>query len=142
MSKLGAYRNKNVYDYSNLTTAINASVDNDIFSVYWITGSWGKMFWRGEEIAQVQSDREGLTVIDFDEELWSPKKEEAPVPPSYSVSSGEKKEEAPKEVEVPLYDVDWYSKVMGELEEQWSKLRPTFGTEKQEPKTTTTSFWI
>ncbi len=139
MSRLGTYRNKNVYDYNHITTAINASIDNDIFSVYWIIGNLGKMFWKGHQIAQVQSDREGLTIIDFDEEVWSPKKEEVPVPPSYvkevSVSSGIKKE-------VPLYDVDWYSKVMGELEEQWSKLRPTFGTEKQEPKTTTTNFWI
>lgn len=125
MSKLGTYKNKNVYDYNSLTTAISASMDNDIFSVYWISGSWGKMFWKGHQIADVQSDIEGLHVIDFDEELWSPKKKEAPVPPTYvkevSVTSGEK--------EVLLYDVNWYSKVMGELEEQWSKLRPTFGAD-------------
>lgn len=133
MSKLGTYRNKNVYDYSSLTTAVGASIDNDIFAVYWITGNWGKVFWKGEEIAHVQSDRDRLHVIDFNEELWSPKKKEAPVPPSFvkeaSVTSGEKKEESipAKEMEVPLYDVDWYKKVMGELEEQWSKLRPTFG---------------
>lgn len=139
MSKLGTYRNKNVYDYNSLTTAISASVDNDIFSVYWISGSWGKMFWKGEEIAHVQSDSQGLTIIDFDEEWWSPKKKEASVPPSYSVTSGEKKEEeAPKEI--PLYDVNWYSKVMGELAQQWSKLRPT--KEEEKPKTVTENFWI
>ena len=128
MSKLGTYRNKNVYDYNSLMTAISASIDNDILSVYWISGSWGKMFWKGEEIAHVQSDREGIHVVDFDEELWSPKKKEAPVPPSYvkevSVTSGETEEK-----EAPLYDVNWYSKVMGELEEQWSKMRPTFGVD-------------
>ena len=128
MSRLGTYKNKNVYDYDSLLTAVNASIDNDIFSVYWISGSWGKMFWKGKEIANVQSDREGLHVIDFDEEVWCPKKKEAPVPPPYvkevSVSSGEKEEE---EKEVPLYDVDWYKKVMGELEQQWLKIRPTFG---------------
>lgn len=131
MSKLGTYRNKNVYDYNSLTTAISASVDNDIFSVYWISGNWGKMFWKGEEIAHVQSGSQGLTLIDFDEEVWSPKKKEAPEPPSYvkevSVTSGTKEEE---EKEAPLYDVNWYGKVMGELEEQWVKIRPTFGVEK------------
>ena len=149
MSKLGTYRNKNVYDYNSLPTAIGASIDNDILSVYWISGSWGKMFWKGMEIAHVQSDSQGLHVIDFDEELWSPKKKEAPVPPpcvkEVSVSSGEKKEEESipvKEMEVPLYDIDWYKKVMGELNNQWAKIRPTFGTEEEKPKTTTTSFWI
>ena len=142
MSKLGTYRNKNVYDYNSLTTAISASVDNDILSVYWISGSWGKMFWKGEEIAHVQSDSQGLTLVDFNEEVWSPKKKEAPVPPAYvketSVTSGTKEEK-----EVPLYDVNWYNKVMGELEEQWLKIRPTFGVvEGEKPKTTTTSFWI
>lgn len=139
MSKLGTYRNKNVYDYSSLTTAVSASVDNDILSVYWISGSWGKMFWKGEEIAHVQSDSQGLHVIDFDEEIWSPKKKEPPVPPpcvkEVSVTSGEKKEEKKvpefpvKEMEVPLYDVNWYSKVMGELAQQWLKIRPTFGVD-------------
>ena len=79
MCKLGTYRSKNVYSYDSRMTAINASVDNDIFSVYWNTDSWGKMFWRGEEIAHVHSDSQGLHVIDFDEEVWSPKKKEAPV---------------------------------------------------------------
>ena len=138
MSKLGTYRNKNVYDYGSPLTAVSASIDNDIFSVYWLTGSLGKMFWKGEEIARVLSDGEGLHIIDFDEELWSPKKKEPPVPPSYvkevSVTSGEKKKEEKsefptKEMEVPLYDIDWYKKVMGELEEQWLKIRPTFGAE-------------
>ena len=123
MSKLGTYRNKNVYDYGSLTTAISASIDNDIFSVYWITGGWGKMFWKGEEIAHVQSDKDNLHVVNFDEEIWSPKKKEAP---SYvkevSVTSGETEEK-----EAPLYDVNWYSKIMGELEEQWNRMRPTFG---------------
>ena len=127
MSKLGTYRSKNVYSYDSRMTAINASVDNDIFSVYWNTDSWGKMFWRGEEIAHVHSDSQGLHVIDFDEEVWSPKKKEAPVPPPYvkevSVASGEKKEEA--SMEGPLYDVNWCKKVMGELAQQWSKLQPT-----------------
>ena len=127
MSKLGTYRNKNVYDYSSLVTAVSASVDNDIFSVYWITANWGKMFWRGEEIAHVQSDSQGLLqVIDFDEEVWSPKKKEAPVPPpcvkEVSVTSGEE--------EASLYDINWYSKVMGELMQQWNKIRPSFGEEK------------
>ncbi len=128
MSKLGTYRNKNVYDYNSLMTAISASIDNDIFSVYWITGNWGKMFWKGSQIALVQSDSQGLHIIDFDEEWWSPKKKEAPVPPpcvkEVSVTSGTKEE---GEKEAPLYDVNWYNKVMGELEEQWSQLRPTFG---------------
>ena len=114
MSKLGTYRNKNVYDYGSLTTAKSASIDNDIFSVYWIDGSWGKMFWKGKEIACVQLDEKGLiAVINLDEELWSSK---APVRPTYSM----KKKEAP--MEGPLYDVDWYKKVMGELAQQWSKL--------------------
>jgi len=145
MSKLGTYRYKSVYDFSSLSTAISESADNDIFAVYWITGNWGKVFWKGEEIAHVQSDRDVLRIIDFNEELWSPKKKEAPVPPSYvkevSVSSGEKEEEniLIKEMEVPLYDVDWYQRVMSELNNQWLKIRPTFGTEKQEPKTTTTN---
>lgn len=125
MSKLGTYRNKNVYDYSSLTTAVGASIDNDIFAVYWADAFWGKMFWKGEEIAHVQSDRDRLHVIDFNEELWSPKKKEAPsFVKEVSVSSGKKEVE---EKEVPLYDVNWYNKVMGELEKQWLKIRPTFG---------------
>lgn len=132
MSRLGTYKNKNVYDYSSLVTAVGASIDNDIFSVYWISGSFGKMFWKGEEIAQVQSDSEGLHLIDFDEELWESKKKEAPVSP-VSLSSGEKKEEFPiKEMEVPLYDIDWYKKVMGELNNQWLKICPTFGVGEEE----------
>ena len=128
MSKLGTYRNKNVYDYGSRMTAIDASIDNDILSVYWISGHFGKMFWKGEEIAQVQSDSEGLHLIDFDEELWESKKKEAPVPPpcvkEVSVTSGEEKKE------VPLYDVNWYNRVMGELMQQWLKIRPSFGEEK------------
>ena len=122
MSKLGTYRNKNVYDYDSLSTAINASIDNDIFSIYWISSYFGKMFWKGEEIAQVQSDSAGLHLIDFNEELWSPKKKEAPVPPPCvkEVSGEEKKE-------VPLYDVNWYNRVMGELMQQWLKIRPSLG---------------
>jgi len=137
MGKLGTYKNKNVYDFPTLVAAINASIDNDIFSVYWISGNYGKMLWKGEEIAHIQSDSEGLHVVDFDEEVWRPKKKEAPVPPPYvkevSVSSGTQEEERKtpefpvKEMEVPLYDVNWYEKVMNELNNQWVKIRPTLG---------------
>ena len=124
MSKIGTYRNKNVYDYSTITAAINASSDNDIFTVYWISGTVGRMFWKGNSIASVNSDRKGLHVVNFNEELWKPKKKEEPVAPTYvkevSVTSGTKKEET----EVPLYDADWYRKIMDELDEQWSKMRP------------------
>ena len=118
MSKLGAYRNKNVYDYDSLLTAVNASIDNDIFSVYWITESWGKMFWKGQQIAKFHNERDRFCVVDFDEELWEPKRKETPVKET-SVSSGNKEKE---EEEGPLYDNEWYEKVMGELKEQWSAL--------------------
>lgn len=111
MSKLGTYRNKNVYDYGSLSTAISASIDNDIFSAYWITGSIGKMFWKGQQIAEFHNERDRFRVVDFDEELWSPKRKETPAAPPY--------EEEEKGL---LYDNEWYEKVMGELKEQWSAL--------------------
>ena len=112
MSKIGEYRNKNVYDYSTITAAINASLDNDIFTVYWITGTVGRMFWKGNSIASINSDRKGLHVSNFDEELWRPKKKEEPVPPPFSATVGTEE----------LYDREWYSKIMGELEKGWKKL--------------------
>ena len=123
MSKIGEYRNKSVYDYSSVTAAIDASSDNDIFTVYWLSGTVGRMFWKGNAIASVNSDRKGLHVVNFNEELWKPKKKEEPVAPTYvkevSVTSGSKA----KEREPPFYDVNWYSKIMGELEKNWESLR-------------------
>ena len=121
MSKIGTYRNKNVYDYSSITAAINASLDNDIFTVYWITGTTGKMFWKGNSIASVNSDRKGLHVSNFDEELWKPKKKEAPVPPP-CVKETKVTTSATIGTE-ELYDREWYSKIMGELEKNWESLR-------------------
>ena len=117
MSKLGTYKNKNVYDYNSLSAAINASVDNDIFSVYWITESWGKMFWKGQQIAEFRNEGDRFRVVDFDEELWKPKKKEAPVPPPCVKEVSMKEEE-----KGPLYDNDWYKKIMNELDKRWSEL--------------------
>ena len=112
MSKLGTYKSKNVYDYNSLSTAISASIDNDIFSIYWITESWGKMFWKGHQIAEFRNEGDRFRVVDFDEELWKPKKKEAPVP----------KIKKTKNEEGPLYDNDWYKKIMNELDKRWSEL--------------------
>ncbi len=124
MSRLGTYRNINVYDFNDLTDAISASIDDNIFAVYWYTGSWGKMLWKGEQVALVSSDRKGLHVVDFDEEVFQPKKKEPPAPPpcvkEISITSGSK-----EETEGPLYDNEWYKKTMGDLNEQWEKLYPT-----------------
>ncbi len=129
MSKLGTYRGKEVHDYTSGAAADEASQLFDIFAVYWTTRNEGVMLWRGEDVAYVKMHSNGnVTIEDFDEDVFKPKRKETPATSEYVKETQEKR--PAKETEknsIPtgeMYDRNWYEKIMKELKDQWDIMRP------------------
>ena len=113
MSKLGEYKSIPVYDFDTESRARNASLDNDILSVYWNTASKGTVYFTGHVIGELQLLKTGsLRMAEFDENLFA----------KLTLPQVAAEETVPTPATVPLYDTSWYSNIMNQLKEEWTTL--------------------